>query len=400
VRAECEKEALRVALSLDEADLFGSLSPEQRQRIAATAEIREYRPGALILAEGVVPERLFLVLEGEVAVAKGGDSDGASHRIRTLGPGETFGELSLLEAQPTSASISAALATRTAEIPIDWLRGLPTEDAGFEVMFRDLAMQLNRRLRFLTEVTVRSLEREVEALQARVGIGILAVGSMVFMSVFVSLLNFATDELHAGSRGLVVAALSLLGLGFVAAIVALTRQPAAAWGLTTANWRRACRSGLLTALALLVPIVGAKWLLIQEGGLLAGQPLLNALHGPGASGTNGGPDLVSTLVVYTLLIVPVQEFAIRGCAQGMLERFLPGSHRVFWAIVASNLIFASIHAVQSPIFVVATLVPGFAWGWLYARERTLIAPLLSHAVVGAITLDIIGFPGLLTPVGA
>jgi len=43
-----------------------------------------------------------------------------------------------------------------------------------------------------------------------------------------------------------------------------------------------------------------------------------------------------------------------------------------------------------------SLLPGLPWGWLYTRHGTLIAPIVSHVLVGSIGLFVLGFDQLLT----
>ena len=61
--------------------------------------------GETIIAEGAHGDTAFLVVSGlvEVSVSKGGKTK----TLGTLGPGETFGEMSLLDPGPRSATVRA-----------------------------------------------------------------------------------------------------------------------------------------------------------------------------------------------------------------------------------------------------------------------------------------------------
>ncbi len=70
---------------------FDALEPHELQAIAASAEERRYEPGATILIEDGPPaEHLGVVREGSIELVHDGEV------VDLLGPGETFGEPSLL----------------------------------------------------------------------------------------------------------------------------------------------------------------------------------------------------------------------------------------------------------------------------------------------------------------
>ena len=68
-----------------------------------------YEPGQVILNEGDTNPCLYAVAEGEVEVVKGSGS--SETLLGTLGVGDIFGEMGLIDGQPASATVRAA--TRT-----------------------------------------------------------------------------------------------------------------------------------------------------------------------------------------------------------------------------------------------------------------------------------------------
>jgi hypothetical protein len=84
--------------------LDGILSPLMLSvvdHLARRVEQHRYEPGEVIVREGDPGHHYFLVEEGEVDVWVAGD-----HR-RSLGPGEGFGEMALLDGAPRSATVVA-----------------------------------------------------------------------------------------------------------------------------------------------------------------------------------------------------------------------------------------------------------------------------------------------------
>ena len=62
---------------------------------------RQLAPGAVLFGEGAVGAEMFYVLEGAIALTKGGRS------LKTMGPGDFFGEMSMLLATERTAAAAA-----------------------------------------------------------------------------------------------------------------------------------------------------------------------------------------------------------------------------------------------------------------------------------------------------
>ena len=69
-----------------------------------------YEPGQIVFREGDRGDWLYVVTEGEVEVLKR-DAAGTATPLRTLGPGECFGEIALVSDRPRSATVRARCAT-------------------------------------------------------------------------------------------------------------------------------------------------------------------------------------------------------------------------------------------------------------------------------------------------
>jgi diguanylate cyclase (GGDEF)-like protein len=86
--------------------LFRELPEEDIQRISGVCRPRDYRPEELIFAEGAPGDEFFIVLEGAVDIWK--DYDGPERGLlATCVPGESFGELALIDQDPRSATAVA-----------------------------------------------------------------------------------------------------------------------------------------------------------------------------------------------------------------------------------------------------------------------------------------------------
>lgn len=84
--------------------LFASLEPEARRPLAQLIRLRRYSARQVVVWEGEAGGTLFLSLSGYFkAITTGGD--GKEMLLSIMGPGEVFGELSVLDGQPRSASV-------------------------------------------------------------------------------------------------------------------------------------------------------------------------------------------------------------------------------------------------------------------------------------------------------
>jgi CRP-like cAMP-binding protein len=101
--------------------LFESLSKEDREDLLAKFQLREYPEGYEILREGERSDGLYVVLAGDIA-AMGPEEPKVLGR---LGPGDVFGEMSLLAGgDTTSASVQAETRSWVLELPGDVFRAL------------------------------------------------------------------------------------------------------------------------------------------------------------------------------------------------------------------------------------------------------------------------------------
>jgi HEAT repeat protein/ATP/ADP translocase len=92
-------------LVLRRVPLFGRLTPDDLQRIAAAAAERLYPAGAIVVNEGDAGDELVVIVEGGVRVVRGDGPD--ARLIRTYGPGDHIGELAVLRDRPRAATVIA-----------------------------------------------------------------------------------------------------------------------------------------------------------------------------------------------------------------------------------------------------------------------------------------------------
>lgn len=85
--------------------LFRGIDAEGLAALAEMATPVEFPAGHVIAREGDIGTGFFVIIEGTVRVVRDGET------VARLGPGEFFGELSVLDRQPRNATVSAEVAT-------------------------------------------------------------------------------------------------------------------------------------------------------------------------------------------------------------------------------------------------------------------------------------------------
>lgn len=93
--------------TLQNAMLFDHLTSSELKEIAAIAQEKTFKKGAVILAENMGAMALYIVMEGSVEIVKKISVD-RDKSLSTLMTGECFGELSLFDEAPHSAMVKAA----------------------------------------------------------------------------------------------------------------------------------------------------------------------------------------------------------------------------------------------------------------------------------------------------
>jgi CRP/FNR family cyclic AMP-dependent transcriptional regulator len=91
----------QTATALAGVPLFADFSKRHLQRLAGDTDELAFAPGESVVREGEPGETLFVVLRGEGKVVRKGK------KVGTVLPGDFFGELAAIDAQPRSASVVA-----------------------------------------------------------------------------------------------------------------------------------------------------------------------------------------------------------------------------------------------------------------------------------------------------
>ena len=118
---------------LRQAPLFSALDDEAATALRASMGETRLRRGDVLFHEGDSGDKLYIVTDGKVKLGRT-SADGRENLLAILGPGQMFGELSLFDPGPRSATVTAVTDTAFASLSHDdllrWLDGRPVVARG------------------------------------------------------------------------------------------------------------------------------------------------------------------------------------------------------------------------------------------------------------------------------
>jgi CRP-like cAMP-binding protein len=82
------------------------LTSEQVAQVSSKFTRETYAPGEVIISQGAVPDRFYIVIRGQAEVRHEGTS-GQTDTVDQRRPGEYFGETGLLQNRPRTATVNA-----------------------------------------------------------------------------------------------------------------------------------------------------------------------------------------------------------------------------------------------------------------------------------------------------
>jgi hypothetical protein len=103
------------SLPVVQTPLFPDFSVDELVEVIRGLELRSFEPGEIVVTEGEPGQSLFVLTTGSVRTYVR-DTEGRSAAVRMLGEGDFFGEVSLLEGSPRTATVTAAARSELLEI--------------------------------------------------------------------------------------------------------------------------------------------------------------------------------------------------------------------------------------------------------------------------------------------
>jgi CRP-like cAMP-binding protein len=128
--------------------LFSALGKRRLRKIARQARFAEFAPGDTVVSTGTRADSFYVILSGEALALR-------KPAARTLGPGDYFGEIALLDGEPRSATVVATGELHVLRLPRRTFLELLEQDSSIA---RTMLTELGAR--------VRGLERDQQVASA------------------------------------------------------------------------------------------------------------------------------------------------------------------------------------------------------------------------------------------
>ncbi|MFB9326519.1 cyclic nucleotide-binding domain-containing protein [Paenibacillus aurantiacus] len=369
--------------------LMAHLTEEELARVTASAQWLNVEAGEVLIREGDTDRTVIILVGGGAEVLKRNAETGENYTIVRLEPGASAGEMALLADAEGARSATIRTCEPSAVIRIDfeliWQHN--ANDAMHVKLLSNISRDLSAKLNATNQVTVASIRKELAASKAQIAMGMFTVNILFLLAIYTLSFRTLMDlVIQWGSNWISIGILAIMATAMYV-LIRRSGYPLAMFGLTLANWRKVLGESFLLTIPLLAGIAGLKWVV-----LLLHPEIDDTVFSIVRQVAGGGFD--QTMLIYGLayaLFCPIQEFISRSGIQSALQNFLPPSNKRVWlAILLSNLLFAMAHAHLNLTFALLTLFPGFYWGWMYARQNSLLGASFSHILVGVWIFFVVG----------
>ncbi len=137
-------------MTLKAVPFFTQLSDLELDIVRAVAVEKSYPKSAVVLTEGEMGDSLYMIQSGKVKVFIG-DEDGREIILKILGPGDFFGEMSMIDKQPRSASVTTL------------------EPATFHILSHNAFEECVHRAPKIANVVMRILAQRVREADRKIG---------------------------------------------------------------------------------------------------------------------------------------------------------------------------------------------------------------------------------------
>lgn len=426
--------------------IFNELSEGQIQLLSGFIKSHALTEGDYLFKEGDPGESFFLIEKGSVEIFKKKPSSEDQTSLTTLSKGEVVGEMASLGGVIHTTSAKALSTTHLLEISMKKIaevsklyrndlqnRNFDKEEPNdfftkqatilesqiasdkknseenltqpktefsdhFDIHKIYLHLQ-NKLSQFVTlkginsnNALIASYKKQLEHEKARSGLSHFIINLNILLFLYTFTIK-ALADLKIETISTTIISLPVLSV-FAFAMLRMIKKSGYPWkmyGFTLQGYKKSLWESFLLTIPVLGIVTLYKWIHIQIDPSLHHIPLfqIGAALNPSA-GESVSNSITAFLILGYAVFVPVQEMIYRGAMQNTLEQFLSGKNRTWLAICISNLPFSIIHLHVSLVLTIIVYFFGLFWGWLFARQRTLVGCTFSHFLLGIWAFFIVG----------
>ena len=150
-----------VCSTLRRCRIFANLEPKELERVGFVMQEKSYGRDQIIFGEEETGQYMYVVKRGLVKVWKMTE-DGREQILALHGPGQSFGELALIDGKSTAASVSAIQSTTIYSLSkSDFVSCIVNHRSIFMKVVESICEQLRESWRKLHALTMMDTERKI-----------------------------------------------------------------------------------------------------------------------------------------------------------------------------------------------------------------------------------------------
>lgn len=361
--------------------LFRDLTKDQLQQIEPYLCELNYEPNDVIMKEGEEGSFALLLDAGFVIVQKD------ELKLSEIHSGNVVGLMALIDENPRSATVFAGEkgAKGFGLSKEGWNQIINRQNSSIEstLLTNYLKYQQdtvrNTNVLGLTEARGRIVEEKKRVMSAHF-FAQMVLGMVIFTFILGYLSDLADKTESTYVSFVLLAAYAIWSFYYVRH----SGISIASFGLDMKNFRPALLLSLKATLAFIALLFLLKYILVSFFPDQFGDKLIEFYQSDDGK-------IISVILVIVLYAVHAifQEFIARACIQGGLMQFISGKWADWKAIVLATLMFSSFHIMIDVKYAYLTIIPGLFWGYLFAKEKNLLAVSISHILIGVVAIFIL-----------
>ena len=132
---------------------FPGITPDEVQELVSHSQVHNYTTGTVLCQEDKVETTFYMILEGEVEVTKN-INQSEERLLKTLRPGDFFGEMGLIHNAPRAATVTAKTSLVVLELEKEAFEDVLQHSASISMA---MVREISNRLRENDEMTIEDL---------------------------------------------------------------------------------------------------------------------------------------------------------------------------------------------------------------------------------------------------
>jgi len=139
---------------------FPGITPDEVEELVSRSKVNSYPAGVVLCHEYALETTFYMILEGEVEVTKT-INDAEARMLKTLGPGDFFGEMALIHNAPRAATVTTKTHLVALELDKDSFDNVLEHSSSIS---KAMVREISNRLRENDEMAIEDLRMRAREL--------------------------------------------------------------------------------------------------------------------------------------------------------------------------------------------------------------------------------------------